>query len=276
MKYENKLVKTLKGNCKPFFKYLKSKSQIKKSVDNLDTAEGNRTKTPAEAADTLAGFFQSVFKEESYGPLPKSCYNPKCDEKFDDNIFTIDCSEVYDILSKLDISKAMGPDDVHPKLLKFLSDDPAFVKTITLLFNKCVEQQCIPDVWKSTVVVPLHKNGSVHSPNNYRPVSLTCVICKVYEKVLRARMIDYVSGYISNTQHGFVKGRSCLSNLLETIDAANEYLAEGGCTDILYFDFSKAFDSVSHYRLLAKLSSYGFPQFMLNIIWNSLNGEQCA
>ena len=78
---------------------------------------------------------------------------------------------------------------------------------------------------------------------------------------------------LSDKQHGFMRGRSCLSNLLETMDAVNDLLAEGGCADILYFDFSKAFDSVPHHRLLVKLKNFGIPDDILGIIENFLAGR---
>ena len=119
----------------------------------------------------------------------------------------------------------------------------------------------------------MHKKGSVHSPNNYRPVSLTCILCKAYEKLLREYILDGVEQVLSSTQHGFMKGRSCLSNLLESIDAVNDLLAEGGCADILYFDFSKAFDSVPHHRLLVKLRNIGVPEEIIGILEDFLVGR---
>ena len=83
-------------------------------------------------------------------------------------------------------------------------------------------------------------------------MSLTCLMCKVYEKLIREYILNGIEAVLSDKQHGFVSSRSCLSNLLETMDAVNDLLAEGGCADILYFDFSKAFDSVPNHRLLVK------------------------
>ena len=130
--------------------------------------------------------------------------------------------------------------------------------------------KCIPAIWKSALVIPIHKKGSVHLPENYRPVSLTCILCKLYETILREHILSYVIDIITENQHGFMRGRSCLSNLLETLDKANEFLAEGNCVDLLYFDFSKAFDTVSHYRLMIKLEAMGFSNKMINILSNFL------
>ena len=106
-------------------------------------------------------------------------------------------------------------------------------------------------------------------------MSLTCILCKAYKKLLREYILEGVEQVLSSAQHGFMKGRSCLSNLLESIDAVNDLLAEGGCADILYFDFSKAFDSVPHHRLLVKLRNIGVPEEIIGIledflVWRSM------
>ena len=126
-------------------------------------------------------------------------------------------------------------------------------------------KKLIPEVWKTAIVVALHKKGSVHNPHEYMPVSLTCILCNVYEKLVREYILESIEKAISSKQHGFTRGRSCLSplsNFLETIDVVNDLLAEGGCVDILYFDFSKAFDSVPHHRLLIELKGFGIPDYI--------------
>ena len=271
IKYEKKIVKGLKTNTKPFFRYLRSKNKLRKTVGELDNNNGGRTKNPTDTAEILSQFFQSVFQPETHGPLLEQCYKSNSVLAGVMENIIIDSSSVKKLLAKLNQNKSMGPDNLHPKLLKFLAENVDFVTALTLLLNKCVEQECIPSIWKNAVVIPLHKKGSVHMPENYRPVSLTCILCKLYETLLREHILSYVSDIITDKQHGFSIGKSCLSNLLETLDLANQYLAEGNCVDILYFDFSKAFDTVSHYRLLIKLEAMGFSQNMLNIIRNFLN-----
>ena len=85
------------------------------------------------------------------------------------------------------------------------------------------------------------KNGSKTEPLNYRPVSLTYVICKVYEQIVRSSMIDFLEGKVSIHQHGFMKNKSCLTNLLETFDSIIDLLEEGAPVDIFYFEFFKNF-----------------------------------
>ena len=273
LKYEKKIVSGLKHNTKPFFRYLKSKNKVKKTVNELVDSSGKKSTTPIETAETLLDFFQSVFKEETYGPLPEDCYKSnKVLTSIMENL-TIDSDQVKKLLLKLNVCKSMGPDNIHPKLLKLLAENGNFVAALTQLLKGCVVQECIPNIWKSALVIPIHKKGSVHLPENYRPVSLTCVLCKLYETILREFILSYVFDIISEKQHGFTIGKSCLSNLLETLDKANEYISEGNCVDILYFDFRKAFDTVSHYRLLTKLQVLGFSENILNILNNFLSNR---
>ena len=97
-------------------------------------------------------------------------------------------------------------------------------------------------------------------------MSLTCILCKVYEQLVRAHVVKFLESKISVHQHGFVKKKSCLSNLLEAFDSILDILQEGDPVDILYFDFSKAFDTVPHYRLLCKLENIGIKGNVLDVI----------
>ena len=133
IKYENKVTKLFKLNCKPLFNYLKSKSVLRKSVERLKTDDGSETKSPSETAEVLADFFQSVFKPEPFGPLPQDCYT-KCNNDYFWSKFMVHPESVAKILGSLDISKAMGPDGVHPRLLRYLSENSSFVDAVVLLF----------------------------------------------------------------------------------------------------------------------------------------------
>ena len=92
-------------------------------------------------------------------------------------------------------------------------------------------------------------------PLNYRPVSLTCIVSKIYEKIIKSSIIQFIENKVNKHQHGFIEGKSCLTNLLETMDCIIDIIDQGGPVDIFYFDFKKAFDSVPHKRLLFKLES---------------------
>ena len=271
LKHEHKIVENLKYNCKPLFKYLRSKTKSRRNVSTLKNKSGKLTESPEETAGLFAKKFQSVHSLEEFGALPEKCY--KTDVNCVMNKLTISVEDVRLMLSKLDVSKSMGPDDMHPKVLKFLSANEGFVNALTILFNKCIKDEILPDIWKTATVIPLHKKGPIHLPSNYRPVSLTCILCKVFEKFIRTHILNFLQDNIAKNQHGFVLGKSTLSNLLESIDIINEYLTESNSADILYFDFAKAFDTVSHYRLLVKMQNLGISRNLINIVKDFLSNR---
>ena len=163
-KHEASIVKNLKHNCKPLFHYLNTQKKAKVHVSKLKKKDGQFSSTPNETVEILAEHFQSVFKQEQFGPLPKECYS------IDDNRTSPNSStdskpyasdaKVKKHLSDLDINKAMGPDRVPPKVPKVLSMNPDFVAAVTKLYNRCIEFEYIPSQWKLAHVVPVHKKGS--------------------------------------------------------------------------------------------------------------------
>ena len=131
---------------------------------------------------------------------------------------------------------------------------------ISLIFRKSYVSGEIPQVWKRANVSPLFKSGSRINSENYRPVSLTCVLCKVLESLIKDVMLKHLldNKLISDAQHGFLPSKSCTTNLLETIDVITLALSEGFPVDAIYTDFSKAFDKIPHRKLMFKISKYGF------------------
>ena len=268
LKHENKIVQCIKTNPKVFYKYMNSKRKIKESVSTLKDKNNKFSNSPTETANLLAEFFSSTFVEEPFGPLNQDCYN------FSDNCISdleISTDQVKKLLSKVNPSKSSGPDKVHPKLLRSLSENNSFVSAVTLLFKKCYDTSFMPAQWKTANVVALHKKGCKNSASNYRPVSLTCILCKIYENVVREHIIKHVRDSITKKQHGFMPGRSCFSNLLESLDIVSDMLAKGEDVDIFYLDFQKALDTVPHYRLYLKLSSFGIHGKVLNTVFDFLS-----
>ena len=130
----------------------------------------------------------------------------------------------------------------------------------------------LPDEWKTSTVSVLFKKGKKDSIENYRPISLTCICCKIMESVVRDHVMEYfsVNNLFSNKQYGFIKGRSTVLQLLKVTDDWVKALEEGGQIDIVYTDFEKAFDKISHQRLISKLHTYGLNDVVINWIQSFL------
>ena len=102
-------------------------------------------------------------------------------------------------------------------------------------------------------------SGSRNKSENYRPVSLTSVICKLLERLIKDHMVEFLVKHklLNSSQHGFLKARSCLTNMLCFLEEITKWIDVGSPVDIIYLDFQKAFDKVPHQRLLLKLKAHG-------------------
>ena len=131
----------------------------------------------------------------------------------------------------------------------------------------------IPQQWKHAIVTPVYKSGSPSNVANYRPISLTCVACKLVENIVVASMLSYLrkNNVISKQQHGFLSGCSTISNLLETIHDWTLAINDRNAVGVANIDFKRSFHSVSHVKLLTKLQSYGISGVLLCWIRNVLH-----
>ena len=147
---------------------------------------------------------------------------------------------------------------------------------LSILFSKSLESGLLPNGWKEAFVTLVFKKGSRSCVDNYRPISLTSPVIKIMESIIRDSILDHVTVncLLSPTQHGFTVGKSCITQLLAAANYWTSSLEAGNSVDILYFDFAKAFDSVSHSRLLVKLEAYGITGKVLTWLRNFLIGRR--
>ena len=165
----------------------------------------------------------------------------------------------------LDPNKATGIDNIGPKILKYCAF--ALTRPLCHLFNLSLASGVIPQEWKVHIVVPVYKSGDRSSVKNYRPISLLCNTSKILESLVYSRIINFVLNNITNCQFGFLPGRSTTQQLLLCLHTIYKATSEGHQTDSIYLDFRKAFDSVSHNKLLIKLAFYG----ITGSFWNWFN-----
>ena len=174
-------------------------------------------------------------------------------------------------LSSLNPNKSPGPDNLHPKFLKLTAKSLA--KPIKLLFDKSLSEGEIPNDFKTAEVRPIFKKGNKNCAGNYRPVSLTSIICKIMESFIKKALYEHLinNNILSQQQYGFVSGRSTITQLLVTLNEWLYNLDNDIQTDAAYMDFRKAFDLVPHKRLISKLKAYKIDGQILNWIISFLS-----
>ena len=165
--------------------------------------------------------------------------------------------DIISAINKITPNAAAGPDGFHAQLLKNCREQLAL--PLRLLWSKSLECGHVPQTLKYGTITPIHKGGSKGIAKNYRPVVLTSHLIKIIERVIRAKLVTFLedTNALNDGQHGFRRGRSCLSQLLSHFDNILQDIQEGDNVDVIYLDFAKAFDKVDHGILLHKLQKLG-------------------
>ena len=252
--YERTIAINMKEDNKIFWKFIKSKTKTKESIPCILDDEGGINTDDKTKSELLNTFFQSVFTVEA-----DSQDAPTLNQRSNKKLSTIEFNPeiIQKHLEKLKVTKSPGPDQMHPK---FLNETSKSISTpLAHIFNISMQTGKLPDNWKKANVTPLHKKGPKNLVENYRPISLTSIVCKTMEKFIRDIILDHMEKHKLFTihQHGFRKGRSCVTQLIEVLDDWTEQLDNKNAIDTIYLDFQKAFDTVPHQRLINKLQSYG-------------------
>ena len=272
--FEKHIVNDIKTNTKGFWSYVREQTNSRTKMADLKDRHGNLITDNKQKANLLNDFFASVFVNEPPGPLPIF------DIRYNGTVtpvskLTVDKSTVLKQLKGLNVFKSMGPDGCHPRILKEAAEE--LCEPLCILMNKTFEEQCIPAFWKQANVSALFKNkGERTDPSNYRPVSLTCIPCKLCEKTVREVLMKHMNdnNLFSDCQYGFREKRSCILQLLDVLDDLTSAYDESKQTDVIYIDIKKAFDSIPHRRLLLKLQAYGFGDEILCWIEDFLKGRK--
>ena len=181
---------------------------------------------------------------------------------------------VKGLIGNLKESSAPGPDGVTNRLLKELVEEMA--PPLTMIFRKSMDESHIPEDWRKSNITPIFKKGSKAKPGNYRPVNLTSNVSKLMERLVKEDLERHIEAnkLMGNAQHGFRRGRSTTTNLVEFLDQASKWMDEGRPFDIIYWDFAKAFDKVSHASLMQKIAAIGVEGKVLEWIADWLRGRQ--
>ena len=250
--YHNSLGDYLKDNPKRFWSYFRHKTKSNSIPANVVYNEATYC-SPKDKAEAFNKFFHSTFTHDPVDLLAQ-CVPPDLGVP---SLTTLQVTEdeVLQVLLRLDHSKAPGPDGLPTRILKECAKELS--PSICQLFNISLATGTLPLEWKESNVVPVHKKGKKEDVTNYRPISLLCVISKVLERCIHNHLKDHLLTLIDDFQHGFLQGRSTVTQLLSFYHEIGRNLDKGLQSDVILLDLAKAFDSVSHLKLLSKLSTYG-------------------
>ncbi|CAM4578493.1 unnamed protein product [Caretta caretta] len=261
------LAKGIKTNSKRFYSHINKKKTKKKEVGPLNTEDGVEVKDNRGMAQYLNRYFASAFNKAKEDLRDNgSMTNGNEDMEVD-----ITIPEAEAKLKQLNGTKLGGPDNLHPRILKELA--PEIGSPLARIFNECVNSGVVPYDWRIANIVPIFKKvGGKSDLGNYRPVSLTSVVCKDLEKILKEKVVKdiEVNGKWDKIQHGFTKDRSCQTNLFSFFEKVTDLLDKGNAVALIYLDY---FDTVPHGELLVKLEKMGINMKIERWIRNWLTGR---
>lgn len=262
--YVHEQEKECKQNPRKFWSFVNNKKQtlglpLVLQLNSSSSSDG----------DTIVNMFAENFSENYSSELivpQKFEYNHSLITPISN--ITIPEHEILKALNKLKLDSSPGPDNVPPIVLKKCSH--ALVKPLHILFNWSLTKGVYPMLWKSSYIIPIHKNGVKTDVKNYRPISKMSSIPKVFEHLLYKELSPMLSSLLVNEQHGFVTKKSTTTNLLSFSQQVTEALGDEAQFDCIVTDYSKAFDKVNLNLLIEKLRAFGISDPLLSWFLNYL------
>ena len=251
--YVNNLVGDIKANPRDFYRYINSQKKDTQGIPPLKRKNGKGVaQSDLEKAEEFNGQFTDVFNKNEHTQVPLLDRSAPFM-----NDIAVSKDGVIKLLKGLNPSKALEPDELHPRVLKELATElgPVFAH----IFQQSIDTGEIPKEWSLANICPLFKKSDRSLACNYRPVSLTCVPCKLLEHIVCSNIMAHLDEHklLSDRQHAFRKGHSCETQLTTVINDWAKILDNRRQVDTFILDFEKAFDTPPHELLKSKLFSYG-------------------
>ena len=263
IKYEENLIQLRPTKPKLFHFYIRNIKLDRPRVGFL-MVNGDLSDDPNTMANVFVEAFASVFVvEPSLNPFPhKMCHGSLSSVQFHPK-------DVESRLKSLDVDSAMGPDNIHPRLLKEFATELAY--PLAIIFNKSMASGSLPQSWKLSHICPIYTKGARGDPLNYRPISLNPIPCKTMERIIYKSLFGFIENHLlfDESQFGFRHNHSITNQLLLTYDYITYWYDQGLVVDLILFDFVKAFDRVHHQTLIDKLVAIGISGNLLQWITSS-------
>jgi hypothetical protein len=242
----------LRSEPKNLFRYIKSFSGESSAVRPIEVG-GHVVNDPALISEEFAKHFFSVYRPYS------STYGTKINSQQRNNecisIPIITVEDTMREIRRLKPYSSPGADQIPPFIIKGTAE--LISPVLTWIFNLSLKTGVFPETWKKAIVTPVPKKGNLNHVENYRPISVLSIVAKVFEKIIFSHIYSSLRTYIIESQHGFMTMKSTCTNLADFLSFIAPRVEYAKQVDCVYFDFSKAFDTVPHDILMVKLELYG-------------------
>ena len=267
---EEKAVESLKRNPSYFYSYAKRAAKSHSKVGPLFDKNNNLQSDHKVIADLLQQQYTGVFSDPNSENKKLPDLNIDCENTIEDIDFNRD--DIISAINEINENAACGEDDIPAIVLKRCKNSLSY--PIMCIWKESMQTGVVPSIYKNQTITPIHKKDSRAIPANYRPISLTSHIIKIFERVIRKKIVKFLeeNKLLFRNQHGFRALRSCLTQLLAHIDSIlNDQLINVD-TDVVYLDYAKAFDKVDFEILLEKLKAHNISgklhQWLTNYLAN--------
>jgi hypothetical protein len=269
--HNSKIELEIKSCPKKFFNYVKTKlkSDNFPSRMHLNSNVGDNAE---EICSLFATYFQEIYTTFAEEDRDYEYFDFFPEFSRDISVNHVKVQDILDGLNKLDVSKGSGPDGIPPVFMKNLALE--LTTPLFWLFNMSLESGNFPKLWKSSYLVPIFKSGKKSEIRNYRGIAIISCIPKLFEAIINEKLFYQIKNRLTNKQHGFFKGRSTSTNLLEFVNYSLIAMDNGNHVEALYTDFSKAFDRIDIPMLLFKLQKLGFEPSILKWLESYLTNRQ--
>lgn len=252
--YINKLSQDLITKPKKFFDFINLKRKCSGYPSTMFKDNISST-SPRLICDLFADRFSECYRLSTDSTVS---YTHTTNEMLQ----LISKDEIYIELTNIDLNKSPGPDQIPPIFLHNFAQHLS--EPLYYIFNKSLSSGTFPSAWKSSYLIPIHKNGNKSNVDNYRGIALLSIIPKLFEKIICDKISPLINPLLNEEQHGFRKGRSTTTNLMVFTSSLLCNMDKGHQIDVVYTDFSKAFDRVNHDILISKLKMIGIENWLLN------------
>jgi len=260
--YISKVQSSIKNNPKYFWKFINMLTHTDALPCSLPldaTVADNGT----DIVELFGKYFSDAYCTPQSSSSPSSIFdNSNSNSTLNLNYITLTELDVLNMISDLKLSSTTGPDDIPTIFIyncRFI-----LAPVLTSIFNLSLSKGIFPSLWKTSFISPILKKGNPSLISNYRPVSKLSSIPKLFSRLISSKLTHFCSSFLVNNQFGFMPKRSACNNLTIAKNIILHSFDSNAQTDIIYTDFSKAFDQVNHLILFNKLQSFGFSGSLLN------------